>query len=191
MKLVLATRNPHKLREFARLLEPRGVTVEPLPDDVQLPDETGATFAENAILKARFAASATGRPAIGDDSGIEAAALNGAPGVHSARFAGKGATDEDNLAKLLSQAPAGSAVRYVCVLAHVDPGTGAETLFEGLCRGTLTDRPRGSDGFGYDPAFLPDSDTSGRTMAELDATEKDAISHRGEAARGLLRWLDA
>jgi XTP/dITP diphosphohydrolase len=186
MTLVLSTRNPHKVRELGGLLS--GIDVMPLPDGVELPAETGTTFAENALLKARAAAAATGGPAIADDSGIEAAALGGTPGVRSARFAGEDATDEENLARLLREAPAGSALAYVCVIAYVDADE--ERLFEGRCTGTLAARPRGDGGFGYDPAFVPDDVADGRTMAELAASEKDAISHRGRAARGLLRWLE-
>jgi XTP/dITP diphosphohydrolase len=186
--LVLATRNPHKVREVGRILASH--ELEPLPDDVELPPETGTTFAENALIKARAAAAATGRPAIADDSGIESAALDGAPGVRSARFAGEDATDEENLAKLLREAPAGSAVRYVCVVAHVDPASGAETLFEGTCEGIIDAEPRGDDGFGYDPAFLPEDGPPGRTMAELSPEEKDALSHRGRAVRALAKWLE-
>jgi XTP/dITP diphosphohydrolase len=196
--LVLATRNPHKLREFARLLAPGGVVVEPLPADVVLPPEDGQTFADNALVKARVAAAATGRPAIADDSGIEAQALGGAPGVRSARYAGEGATDAENLAKLLREAPAGSGLRYVCALAYVDPVSGVQEMFVGECRGRLAGAPRGSRGFGYDPAFVPvgdgvaamaEPDVGARTMAELGDGEKDAISHRGEAVRALVRWL--
>jgi XTP/dITP diphosphohydrolase len=187
MPLVLATRNAHKAREFARLLP--GVEIETLPDGVELPPEDGETFAANALPKARAAAAATGRPAFADDSGIEAAALGGAPGVRSARFAGPHATDAENLALLLRDAPAGSALRYVCVIAHVDPATGAEATWAGECRGTVAAAPRGEGGFGYDPAFVPDDDDTGRTMAELSDAEKDAISHRGRAARKLLAAL--
>jgi XTP/dITP diphosphohydrolase len=187
VKLVLATRNPHKVREVGRILA--GHDIDPLPDEVELPPETGETFSENALIKARAAAAATGGPAIADDSGIESEALGGAPGVRSARFAGEHASDEDNLAKLLREAPAGSRVRYVCVVAHVDPATAAETLFEGTCEGTLAADPRGDGGFGYDPAFIPDDGPPGRTMAELAPDEKDALSHRGRAVRALDRWL--
>jgi XTP/dITP diphosphohydrolase len=187
--LVLATRNPHKVRELERLLEPAGIAIEPLPADVELPPETGETFEANAVVKARAAAASTGRPAIADDSGIEAEALGGNPGVRSARYAGAGATDEQNLAKLLREAPAGSRVRYVCALAYVDGADGEERLFFGYCGGRLSERPRGSGGFGYDPAFVPDEYPDGRTMAELDDAEKDAISHRGRAARALAEWL--
>jgi XTP/dITP diphosphohydrolase len=188
VRLVLATRNAHKLREFATLLIPHAI-VE-LPAEVVLPPETADTFAANALEKARAAARATGLPAIADDSGIEAAALGGAPGVRSARFAGEDATDEENLAKLLREVPAGSPLAYVCALAYVD-GEGGEELFEGRCTGTLDPRPRGDGGFGYDPAFRPDDIADGRTMAELDPAEKDAISHRGRAARALLALLDS
>lgn len=187
MRLVLATRNSHKQREFARLLPDHEVVA--LPDSVELPPETGATFADNALPKAREAAAATGRPAIADDSGIEAAALEGAPGVRSARYAGPGASDAENLERLRREAPAGSPLTYVCAVAFVDPGHGEERLFEGRCAGTMAAVPRGSGGFGYDPVFVPDDEDDERTMAELGDAEKDAISHRGRAARALARWL--
>lgn len=189
MKLTLATRNPHKAQEFEALLAPH--TVDPLPDFVVLPPETGETFAENAFGKARAGAAALGTVVIADDSGIEAAALGGAPGVRSARFAGEFATDEQNLAKLLELAPARSPLAYVCALAVVDPADGSEAIFEGRCTGVLDPDPRGDGGFGYDPAFLPDETGDNRTMAELDPAEKAAISHRGKAARALLAWLSS
>src|SRR5829696_3425752 len=172
----------------------RPYELDPLPDDVTLPPETGTTFADNALGKARAAAGATGRAAVADDSGIEAAALRGAPGVWSARYAGDGASDEENLAKLLSEVPAGGdrRVAYVCALAYVEPG-GREEVVHGRCEGTLALEPRGGGGFGYDPAFVPD-DFAGavRTVAELTAEEKDTISHRGRAARALVvRLLQA
>ena len=188
MRLVLATRNEHKLRELAQLMRP--LEVDPLPDDIELPPETGTTFADNALGKARAAAAASGRTSIADDSGIEAAALGGAPGVWSARYAGENATDEENLAKLLREVPPGgdTRVRYVCAIACVEPG-GAEHVVHGRCEGTLTHEPRGTRGFGYDPAFVPDDYPDDRTMAELSPEEKDAISHRGRAARELRRIL--
>lgn len=190
--LLLATRNPHKLREFSRLLAPAALTVDPLPDDVQLPPEDGDSFEANALPKARTAAAATGRVAIADDSGIEAEALGGRPGVRSARYAGVGATDEENLAKLLREAPAGSPLRYVCALAYVDPQAGVERVFFGTCTGRLAEDPRGRGGFGYDPAFVPDDGAGdGRTMAELPDAAKDAISHRGRAVAALVGWLQA
>ena len=187
--LLLATRNAHKVREFSRLLEPAGISVGPLPDEVTLPPEDGDTFADNALPKARAAAEATGRVAIADDSGIEAAALDGRPGVRSARYAGPGATDAENLAKLMAEAPEGSGLRYVCALAYVDPQSGTERVFFGYCTGRLAGQARGSRGFGYDPAFLPDGDYDGRTMAELTDAEKDAVSHRAGAVGALLAWL--
>jgi len=189
VRLLLATRNPHKVRELERLLDGRHEIV-PLPDGIELPPETGETFADNALIKARAAAAATGRVSIADDSGIRALALGGRPGVRSARYAGEHATDEQNLAKLLAEAPAGSGLEYVCVVAYVDPERSEERLFEGRCAGRLAEAPRGERGFGYDPAFVPDEDGTGRTMAELDDAEKDAISHRGRAARALAAWLD-
>jgi XTP/dITP diphosphohydrolase len=191
---LLATLNEHKRREFARLLV--GWEVEKLPEQVTLPPEDGETFAENALGKARAAARATGRVTIADDSGIEAAALGGAPGVRSARYAGEAASDGENLAKLLHEAPAGSALEYVCVIAHVDPSTGEEHVFEGRCAGRVAELARGERGFGYDPAFLPDEappegagTTEAMTMAQLSDRQKDAISHRGRAARALLAAL--
>jgi XTP/dITP diphosphohydrolase len=190
--LVLATRNAHKVRELTRLLAAGGagsITAIPLPDDVVLPPEEGDTFADNALPKARAAARATGRVAIADDSGIEAAALGGRPGVRSARYAGPEATDEENLSKLMAEAPVGSALRYVCALAYVDPTAGTERVFFGYCTGQLAQEARGSHGFGYDPAFVPDGDYGGRTMAELSDAEKDAVSHRAGAVAALLAWL--
>jgi XTP/dITP diphosphohydrolase len=203
VKLLLATHNEHKRRELARLLV--GHEVELLPAEVTLPPEDGETFAENALGKAHAAALAMGKVSIADDSGIEAAALGGAPGVRSARYAGETASDEQNLAKLLREAPAGSALAYVCALVYVDPRApdGVERVFEARCRGSLAAQPRGAGGFGYDPAFVPDDgprdardeSQAGRpgaqmTMAELSDEQKDAISHRGRAARALLEWLE-
>jgi XTP/dITP diphosphohydrolase len=188
--LVLATRNDHKLRELREALP--GIEIDPLPEEVELPPETGETFAENALGKARAAQAATGRTAIADDSGIEAYWLDGRPGVRSARYAGEGATDEQNLSKLLEEVGAQDdrRVAYMAAIALVDEN-GAESVFEGRCEGTLTSEPRGTGGFGYDPAFVPD-DTGpddDRTMAELSPAEKHAISHRGRAARKLASHL--
>jgi XTP/dITP diphosphohydrolase len=194
LKLLLATHNDHKRREFARLLSGPGAAsgweLDALPASVILPPEEGDSFAENALVKAQAAARATGRATIADDSGISAAALGGAPGVRSARYAGEDASDEQNLAKLLRDAPTGSALEYVCALAYVDPAGGEEgRLFEGRCRGHLAADPRGEGGFGYDPAFVPDEGPAGLTMAELSDEQKDAISHRGRAARAFVAWL--
>ncbi|MBV8712492.1 MAG: non-canonical purine NTP pyrophosphatase [Solirubrobacterales bacterium] len=187
--LVLASRNAHKLKEMRRLLEPAGIAVEELPAGVELPPEDGATFADNAVPKALAAAAAVGSPAIADDSGIEAAALRGAPGVRSARYAGPDATDEENLQKLERDVPSDSRLRYVCALAYVNPDTGEERVFFGDCRGRMAPGRAGSNGFGYDPVFVPDATGDNRTMAELSDAEKDAISHRGHAVRALLRWI--
>lgn len=191
MKLVLATRNDHKLREFREALPEHEIL--PLPDGVELPAETGDTFAENAVDKARAAHVATGLPSIADDSGIEAAALGGRPGVRSARYAGEDATDEENLQKLLDEVGAADGdrkVAYVCALVHVTDD-GEEWLFEHRCTGQLATEPRGDGGFGYDPAFIPDDYDDGRTMAELTPDEKHAISHRGRAAKALHDWLES
>jgi XTP/dITP diphosphohydrolase len=194
VRLLLSTHNEHKRRELERLLPeppPGGEAwrLEILPDGVELPPEDGATFAQNALGKARAAAAATGRVSIADDSGIAAAALGGAPGVRSARYAGAGATDEQNLAKLLREAPAASRLEYVCAIAYVDPANATERVFHGRCAGRLAAGAQGERGFGYDPAFLPDEGPEGLTMAELSDAQKDAISHRGRAARALFRWL--
>jgi XTP/dITP diphosphohydrolase len=201
VRLLLATHNAHKLREFERMLsggdrEAAGldsapIELDPLPGDFVLPPEDGTTFAENALGKARAAALACGRICIADDSGIAAAALGGAPGVRSARFAGEGASDAENLDRLLREAPVGSGLEYVCAIAYVDPGAQDERVFEGRCTGTLAAAPRGEGGFGYDPAFVPDEGPGELTMAELSARDKDAISHRGRALRALLEWLRA
>jgi XTP/dITP diphosphohydrolase len=191
-QLVLATRNEHKLRELAEILA--GIELVPLPDGIESPAETGETFAANALIKARAAREATGAEVIADDSGIEAYALGGRPGVRSARFAGEDATDEENLQKLIAalESAVDRRVAYVCVIAYID-AAGEELLFEGRCEGELVTEPRGSGGFGYDPAFVPaetgERDT--RTMAELSPEEKHAISHRGRAARLLARHLGA
>jgi XTP/dITP diphosphohydrolase len=190
VKLVLATRNDHKLREFREALP--DLEILPLPDEVELPPETGETFADNALQKARAAHAATGRPSLADDSGIEAAALGARPGVRSARYAGEDATDEQNLQKLLDEVAAAGddrRVAYVCALVHVTDD-GEEWLFEARCTGQLATEPRGDGGFGYDPAFIPDDYDDGRTMAELTPEEKHAISHRGRAARAFRDWVE-
>ena len=185
--VVLATRNAHKLREFQRLLP--DAALEPLPDDVELPPETGETFAENALIKARAAAEATGAPAIADDSGIEAEALGGRPGVRSARYAGEHATDGENLDKLRAEVPPGSGLRYVCAVAYVEPG---ERAAHG--RGHL----RGPHGRGAPrrrrlrlrPASSsPPTATARARWPSSPTTEKDRISHRGRAVREAAAWL--
>jgi XTP/dITP diphosphohydrolase len=189
--MILATRNQHKVREMADLLP--GVDLEPLPAEVAMPPETGDSFEANALIKARAAHAATGEVTVADDSGIEAADLGGAPGIYSARYAGEGASDETNLAKLLREVDAAGGERraaYVCAIALIDE-RGSEYVFEARCEGTLLREGRGSRGFGYDPAFVPDEtgQADQRTMAELSPEEKHAISHRGKAARMLVRHL--
>jgi len=185
-RLIVATRNAHKLTELAEILGEWELV--PLPDEVVLPPEDGETFAENALGKARAARDVTGADAIADDSGIAAAALGGRPGVRSARFAGEDASDEQNLTLLLESVGPDDdrSVAYVCAMAFAG-ADGTELVAEGRCEGTLAEQPRGSGGFGYDPAFLPADlgPADGRTMAEIDAAEKHAISHRGRAARAL------
>jgi XTP/dITP diphosphohydrolase len=189
--LILSTRNQHKVREMSELLP--GVHLEPLPEEVELPPETGDSFEANALIKARAAREATGEATIADDSGIEAADLGGAPGIYSARYAGEGASDESNLAKLLREVSATGGERrvvYVCALALIDE-EGHEYVFEARCEGTLLREPRGTGGFGYDPAFVPDETgrNDHRTFAELTTAEKHAVSHRGKVARMLARHL--
>lgn len=191
--MIFATANKHKLREMRELLP--DLDLEGLPEGVELPPEEGSSFAEIALEKARAARRATGRAAIGDDSGIEALGLGGRPGIHSARYGGEGASDGENLAKLLREvAEAGNDRRaaYHCALALVD-ADGVERVFEARCEGLLVDAPRGDGGFGYDPAFVPDDTGAGdkRTMSELTQAEKNEISHRGKAARLLLDDLRA
>ncbi len=189
MRLILATRNDHKLRELAQILDQ--VELLPLPRSVELPPEDGETFVANALIKARATHRACGVAALADDSGIAAAALGGRPGVRSARYAGEGATDEENLDLLIAELrDSDRRVAYVCALAFIDD-QGSETVVEARCEGRLVLEPRGSRGFGYDPAFVPDDTPPDdqRTMAELSDSEKHAISHRGRAARKLAERL--
>jgi XTP/dITP diphosphohydrolase len=189
--VILSTRNRHKLEEMAEMLP--GVDLRPLPDEVELPPETGDSFEANALIKARAAREATGEVTIADDSGIEAADLGGAPGIYSARYAGEGASDEENLEKLLREVDAAAGDRraaYVCAIALIDE-EGHEYVFEARCEGTLLREGRGEGGFGYDPAFVPDETRRDdeRTFSELSPEEKNAISHRGKAVRMLARHL--
>jgi XTP/dITP diphosphohydrolase len=189
--LILASRNQHKLREFAEILP--AAELEALPPEVELPPETGETFAENALIKARAAWSATGEEVIADDSGLVVDRLGGAPGVRSARYAGEEAEDSQNLERVMRElraAGGASPARYVCVIAWLDRD-GHERIFEAACEGIMTCDARGEGGFGYDPAFVP-VDTGPddhRTMAELSPAEKHSISHRGRAARALAAAL--
>jgi XTP/dITP diphosphohydrolase len=196
VRLLLVTHNDHKRREFSRLLP--GHEVISLPAGFELPPEDGKTFEQNALGKARAAASLAMQQealAIADDSGIEAQALGGAPGVRSARYAGEHASDIQNLAKLIQEAPPGSELRYVCALALVDPRAKRERVFIGRCAGLMAEQPRGERGFGYDPVFVPEQQPPSsageppRTMAQLTDAQKDEISHRGRAVRALGAWL--
>jgi XTP/dITP diphosphohydrolase len=188
-RLIIATGNPGKLREFHALLE--GLPFVPVSQasvGVPAPEETGTTFLSNALLKARHAAAATGEPAIADDSGLEVDALGGAPGVYSARYAGPGANDAANNAKLLRAlagiAPARRHARYRCVLVYLDgPDDASPLCADAAWEGYIVDAPRGTGGFGYDPHFwLPELEM---TAAELDPDEKNRLSHRGRAMRDL------
>ena len=189
-RLVLATANKHKLIELIRILKAGhvDVTLASLTEFPGAPDvaETGATFAENALLKARAIAQFTGLPAVADDSGLCADALNGMPGVLSARWSGRHGDDAANLRLLLAQLAdipdERRGAQFVCAAALVLPG-GREHVSEGIVRGNLIREPRGQNGFGYDPIFVPESALI--TTAEMDSADKDRISHRGKALRGL------
>ncbi len=194
--IVLATNNPGKVREFARLLgDGLDITFETVAarSGQQLSvEETGTTFRENAELKARATSELTGALCLADDSGLEVDALGGAPGVYSARFAGEGASDEANNEKLL-KALAGvenRRARFRCVLSLVDPRSRTVHFSEGTCEGVIAAYARGDDGFGYDPIFLPDG-FDGRSFGELSPAEKDSVSHRGRALGALRQSLEA
>ena len=191
-RLLLATRNPGKLVELRRMLTDFDVVgLADVPEFPEAP-ETGATFAENALAKARDAAAATGLPSVADDSGLAVDALNGMPGVLSARWSGRHGDDRANLELLLAQVgdvpDERRGAAFVCAAALVVPG-GPETVVHGAWTGRLTRAPRGTNGFGYDPIFVPEGET--RTSAELSAAEKDAASHRARALQALLPHLRA
>lgn len=192
--VVLATKNRGKAREIQAMLEGVVARVESLADHphVELPPEGAVSYRENALEKARTVWRALGIPALGDDSGLEVDALDGAPGVTSARFAGPDAGDAANNARMLAELrglpPARRTARFRCVLALVE-GEGLEAVVEGVCSGTILDAPRGSEGFGYDPLFLPEGES--RTFAELPHDVKNRISHRGRAVRALRAVLEA
>jgi XTP/dITP diphosphohydrolase len=198
VKLVLATANPDKAEEIRAVLRDAGVDVELVARPAHVPevDETGDTLEENARLKALALCAATGLPAIADDTGLAVDALDGAPGVYSARFAGEDATYADNVEKLVGMlrdvpAPARTARFTTVALAHWPDGR--EVAAIGDVEGVIADDPRGSEGFGYDPVFVP-VEGDGRTFAEMSADEKHRVSHRGRAFRTLadgLRIVDA
>jgi XTP/dITP diphosphohydrolase len=193
VRVVLASSNGGKLRELASLLAPLGFDlIAQNTLGVETPPETGETFADNALLKARYAAAATQLPALADDSGIEVDALGGRPGIYSARYAGEGASDQDNLRKMLGELrdiPAERrTARYQCVIAFVSSEADPNPLLaSGTWEGSLINEPRGLGGFGYDPIFIPSG--FDRSAAELDPTEKNSLSHRGQALRALVAQL--
>ena len=185
-ELLVATRNQGKLAEIRALLAVSGIRVLSLADYPELPEveEDGATFAENARKKAQTIAGRSGRLTLADDSGLVVPALGGEPGVHSARYAGPAASDADNNRKLLTAlqtVPAENRQAYFACVIAVCPQQGNCRLYEGRLEGTLLTSPRGTGGFGYDPLFL--AAATGKTLAELPAAEKNAISHRGQALR--------
>ena len=192
MKFIIATNNPKKLKELERILNPLGIDAVSAKDaGVKLDEvkETGKTFAENAFIKAQAAFDKTGMPAIADDSGLSVDALGGRPGVYSARYAGKGATDEDRIAKLLSEMKNVSDKRRTahftssvcCILPD-----GKKLAVEGVCNGKIGYEPVGEDNFGYDPIFVYNND---KTFAQMTAEEKDNVSHRGKSLKMLQKEL--
>lgn len=193
--MIVASSNAGKLAELTVLLAPLGFDLTPQQTlGIESPPETGSTFLDNALIKARHAALARDLPAIADDSGIEVDALGKAPGVRSARFAGEGAADEDNLRKLLHEmrdVPAARrGARYRCVIAFVRDAADQEPIIaEGAWEGSIAEAPRGAGGFGYDPIFVPAGGE--RTAAELAPSEKNAVSHRARALRALVAQMRA
>jgi len=195
--LLLGTRNPGKVREIESILADSGWSFSSLQSfpDVETPAESGATYADNAILKARFYAVATGMCALADDSGLEVEALAGAPGVYSARYAGENASNADRRALLISELAkipnANRRARFLAVVAISDPKGSVLNVSEGICEGTIIASPRGTGGFGYDPLFVPNGFT--QTFAELPEHVKNRISHRARAliaTREFLSQLD-
>ncbi|MBI5235859.1 MAG: XTP/dITP diphosphatase [Deltaproteobacteria bacterium] len=195
-KIVVATKNKGKAAEIKRLLEPAGVQVLSMLDFaiLELPPETGTTFAANATAKARFVAEALQCECLADDSGLEVDYLLGAPGVYSARYAGEGATDEDNWRKLLAELsgvpPGKRTARFVCVVAFTKPDKSDATVhtFDGALEGTIAEAPSGPNGFGYDPVFYIPS--LQKTVAQLSLDEKNMISHRGQALKKFKAWFE-
>jgi len=192
-RVVLASANPGKQREFAALLNPYGIElVLQAAIGIASVAETGTSFESNALLKARHAAQLSGLPALADDSGLEVDALGGRPGIHSARYAGESASDQDNNSKLLAELaavpPAARTARYRCVLALVRrPADPAPVLASGSWQGSIALNPAGSQGFGYDPLFIPEGMQG--SAAELPAKVKNRLSHRGQALTSLLQQL--
>ena len=191
LTLILATSNEGKVNEIREALSGLELSLLSAAEAGigRLPDETGASYEENALLKAGYVAIRSGLPALGDDSGLEVDALSGAPGLHSARYGGPGLSDGERVAYLLDQLSAVPAkargAGFVCTVVLTTPG-GEMRSFKGECRGTIIDGPRGAAGFGYDPVFL--SDELGRTFAEATLQEKRRVSHRGRALEAFLHW---
>ncbi len=193
IELLVATHNEGKIRELSRMLSGLPVRLRRLAEwpDIPEAEETGATFAENAVLKAVHYSSRAGLLTLSDDSGLEVAALGGAPGVRSARYAGPSATYGERMARLLAEVEAAAgterAARFVCVIALADPSTGEIETFEGVCAGRLAHAPRGAGGFGYDPIFIPDGHQ--QTFGELPDDVKQELSHRARAFRQAQTFL--
>jgi XTP/dITP diphosphohydrolase len=191
-KILVATRNAGKIREISEILQSVSIELLSLNSFPELPEvlEDGETFEENALKKARLMALATGITALADDSGLCVDALNGRPGVLSARYAGEGASDEEKCARILEEmkdvADVSRTARFICVLALVDP-IGGEELFKGVCEGKIIREMKGARGFGYDPIFYYPG--SGRTFAEMDSEAKNRVSHRGLALREFRNYL--
>lgn len=190
-EILAATRNRHKVEEFKNLLSAQGVEILGLDDIEGAPDtvEDGKTFEENARKKAIEASKFAEMAAFADDSGLEVEALNGAPGIHSARYAGENATNEERIAKLLKELEGveNRSAKFVCALAIANDGEIIET-FRGEVKGKIIDAPRGEHGFGYDPVFIPDG--YDKTFAELGAEIKDKISHRARATRDAIDYIE-
>ncbi|HEY0460335.1 MAG TPA: RdgB/HAM1 family non-canonical purine NTP pyrophosphatase [Pyrinomonadaceae bacterium] len=193
LKLLVGTNNPGKIRELRELLADLPVELFGLKDfeNVVEPEETGATFLENARLKADSYARQTGFWALSDDSGLEVEALGGAPGVYSARYAGAAASDAERIAKLLTElvetGDQRRRARFVCAMAIADEKGAIKFAAEGICEGKIAENPRGANGFGYDPIFVPDGFTE--TFGELSSTVKGEISHRARAIKKIMRYL--
>ena len=190
MRIAIATGNPGKVAEIAIVLSAvENLELVPRPEDLPEPEENGATLLDNARIKAEAVMTATGEAAVADDTGLEVVALGGAPGVHTARYAGPHATFDDNIRRLLAELEgvADRRARWRTVALVTLPG-GGEIVGQGTCDGTITTAPRGARGFGYDPVFVPDGG-DGRTFAELTPEEKNAVSHRGRAFRDLAARL--
>lgn len=192
-ELLIATKNAGKIREIEELLANVPIRLRTLRefDKIVEPEETGATFAENAVLKAGYYAQKTGIAALADDSGLEVVALGGAPGVYSARYAGEKATDDERIARLLDELKAANnknrQARFVCAMAIVNIDGVTECLTEGVCKGQIADLPKGRNGFGYDPIFIPEGFSE--TFGELSQEIKQKISHRALAISKIVGFL--